>query len=326
MLLLADVAPVPAAPVCAVREDARAAIQRLRETMESSRFIAYQPTELKVIEGRLTRASAESIRADLVMLRPWFDGLITYGVLNGAERIPDIAAELGYRAVIVGMWNPGAEQEVANVLAAADRNPDLVVGIGLGNEMVLGGRAEWRDLERFLRDVQNRAPYLPLAVTETFARFLDDPEARGTLELMDFMLVNVHPVFEPWFAHSEAPDRVRFVLNVTERLADLFCGPILVKETGVPTGPAELGYSPEAQRDFYRALEAALPPARRRAFAYFSAFDAPWRVHDFHPMPGHHPEEAFWGLFSDTREPKAVMQGLRPLAAPAVSGAATAAQ
>ena len=324
LVLLPGAAAVPAAPVCAVHERARPALTRLRDVMADGRFVAFQPTALQVIDGRLTRASDHSIRADLAVLRPWFDGLVTYGVLNGAERIPDIAAELGYRAVIVGIWDPAVEREVANALAAADRNPGLVVGVGLGNEMVLGGRADWPDLERLLRRVRQLAPHLPLAVTETFASFLDDSSARGTLELMDFMLANVHPVFEPWFGGSGAPDRARFVVAVTERLAAAFCGPILVKETGVPTGPPELGYSPEQQRDFYRALETAFPPERQRAFAYFSAFDAPWRVHDFHPVPGWHPEEAFWGMFSDGRAPKPVMRGLPRLAAPDVAGAPAA--
>ena len=81
----------------------------------------------------------------------------------------------------------------------------------------------------------------------------------------------------------------------------------------MPTGPAALGYTQAMQRDFYRALEGRLPPARGRAFAYFAAFDAPWRVKDFNPVPGTHPEEAFWGLYTDGRAPKPVVEGLAPL-------------
>ncbi len=44
-----------------------------------------------------------------------------------------------------------------------------------------------------------------------------------------------------------------------------------------------------------------------RAFAYFAAFDAPWRVDDNHPVPGYHPEEAHWGLYDDRRKPKQVV-------------------
>jgi hypothetical protein len=41
-----------------------------------------------------------------------------------------------------------------------------------------------------------------------------------------------------------------------------------------------------------------------RAFAYFAAFDAPWRVND---EPGHQPEEAHWGLYDELRRAKPVI-------------------
>jgi exo-beta-1,3-glucanase (GH17 family) len=273
--------PVGADPVCALRPEAEGRLARLHEAMELGRFVAYQPTSLQVVGGRLTQADDASIRADLETLRPHFDSLITYGASNGAERIPEIAQSLGYRAVIVGVWEPDRAEEIANALAAARRFPDLVVGLSLGNEMVLGKRADWTALAAFVEETRRQAPDLPLTVTEPFAQFLDEPAAAGVLAQADFMLVNIHPVFEPWFRDAKAPHWADFVARVADRLAGVYCGPILVKETGVPTGPPSLGYSEAMQRDFYRALEGSLPPTARRAFAHFSAFDAPWRVADF---------------------------------------------
>jgi hypothetical protein len=40
----------------------------------------------------VTSADPESIRADLTVLRPRFDSLITYDAIHGAESIPAIAA------------------------------------------------------------------------------------------------------------------------------------------------------------------------------------------------------------------------------------------
>lgn len=80
-------------------------LTRLTSAMAQGRFITYQPTELKVIDGKLTTASADSIRADLKVLRPNFDSLITYGAQGGAEHIPELAAEQGFRAVIMGVWD-----------------------------------------------------------------------------------------------------------------------------------------------------------------------------------------------------------------------------
>jgi exo-beta-1,3-glucanase (GH17 family) len=144
-----------------------------------------------------------------------------------------------------------------------------------------------------------------LSTTEPFHLFLTDA-AVPIFAKADFLLANVHPVFQPWFANASAATAAQFVVNVVDLLAAAYCGPILVKETGVPTAPTEAGFSEARQAMFYRELRERFPATATRAFAYFSAFDAPWRVADAHPVPGHHPEEAHWGLFDEVRRPKPV--------------------
>ena len=288
----------------------RVDLGRLAEAMAKGRFVSYQPTSLKLIAEKLTQADEASIRADLMVLRPYFDGLITYGALNGAERVPDVAASLGFRAVIVGVWNPADETELANAVAAWKRHPELVVGLSLGNEIVFARRGGWPDLARFIKATRLRAPSLPLSTTEPFAEFLDQPGAKPVLADIDFLLANVHPVFQPWFRSAPPFNWADFVVRVSGRLEAIFCGPILVKETGVPTGPADLGFSEEKQRAFYRELEKQMLPTRTLAFSYFAAFDAPWLADAPNPVPGPHPEEAFWGLFTQARDAKIVVKHL----------------
>lgn len=299
-----------AAPGCEPREKAEPPLLRLQEVMATGRFLAYQPTALKVYDGHLTGADEASIEADLKVLRPWFDGLITYGALAGAERVPDVAAKLGFRAVILGVWDPANEEELGNALAAAKRHPELVVGLSLGNEILLGKRGDWAGLSAALKKTRSRLPGLPLTLTEPFAEYLDDPGAAPVLAQTDFMLVNIHPIFEKWFASAPPANWASFVVKVTERLEAAYCRPILIKETGVPTGPASLGFDEKKQADFYAELMRQLPPSRNRAFAWFVGFDAPWRVHDFNPVAGPHPEEAHWGLFTEDRRPKPVIKAL----------------
>lgn len=286
----------------------------LKDVMATGRFVAYQPTALKAVNGVLSQADDASIRADLAVLRPWFDGLITYGARNGNERVPDVAATLGYRAVVQGVWDPRDASETANAIAAWQRNPHIVAGLSLGNEIVFGNRGTWNDLLSWLTDVRARAPGLPLAVSEPFAEYTDHPEARAVLAATDFMLVNIHPVFEPWFRSGTADNWTDFVVRVVARLEAIYRRPILVKETGIPTGPASAGFNAIIQRDFYALLAKRLKPSRRRAFAYFTAFDEPWRTGDFNPIPGAHPEEAYWGLFDTARRPKPAMAEIAPLA------------
>jgi exo-beta-1,3-glucanase (GH17 family) len=284
--------------------------------MAQGRFIAYEPTSLRVIDGRVSDADADSIRADLTRLRERFDGLITYDAIHGAQQIPAIAAALKFRALIIGVWDPADAAQLDAALEATQRFPDLVVGISLGNEVLFSHRSDPARLLALIARVRARAPAVALSTSEPFHVY-DDPAAAAVLAQLDFLLLNVHPVFQPWF--REAPDSAaaQFVVNVLAKLSPHACGPMLVKETGVPTAPESAGFSEARQAGFYRELRRVLPPGRTQTFAYFAAYDAPWRAYDATGVlgtPAVHPEEAHWGLYDEARRPKAAARELPPLA------------
>ena len=282
-------------------------LRRLTHAMANLRFVSYQPTANRVANGKVSDADEASIRADLATLRPFFDALVTYSSRNGADRVADVAVALGFRAVVMGIWDPFDQSEVDNALAAAKRNGAIVVGLSVGNEMVFSKRADWRDISTALRLIRERAPTLPLSTSEPFAKYLDEPQSKLALAQMDFMLVNIHPIFESWFRSGSAQNWTRFVASVLARLENAFAGPVLVKETGVPSGPRTAGFDEGMQHDFWRALESRVKQSKRHAFSYFTAFDSPWRAYDATPDPGSHLEEAHWGLFTAQRTPKLVM-------------------
>lgn len=285
---------------------------RLRQALATDRFITYEPTAIKVIGGQVTSADAASIRADLTVLRPHFDALITYDAVHGAQQIPAIAAALGYRALIIGVWNPFDDTETQAALTAARRYPQLVAGVSLGNELLFGRRTDAAALAARLAALHARQPQLPLTTSEPFHMYTESAGA-PVLGQLDFLLPNVHPVFQPWFRGATAATSAQFVVNVVDTLAARFCGPVLVKETGVPTAPPGGSFSEAAQAAFYAELRRRFPAAPERAFAYFAAFDAPWRALDVTPVGPAHPEEAFWGLYDAQRRPKSAAQQLPPL-------------
>ena len=301
---------------CPQRAAVAPGLVRLRAALAHGRIVAYEPTALRVVNGQVTSADTASIRADLAALRPRFDALITYDAMHGAEQIPALAAALHYRALIIGIWDPFDEAQQAAAVRAAREFPQLVVGISLGNEVLFSHRAEPAALAAQLARVRARAPQVPLSTTEPFHIFLQ-PAVAPLLRELDFVLANVHPVFQPWF--KDAPDHAaaQFVVNVLAQLAPQACGPVLVKETGEPSAPATAGFTPARQAAFYRELRQLLPPGAERAFAYFSAFDAPWRAYDATGVPGAapgvHEEEAHWGLYDEARHPKAAARELPPL-------------
>jgi exo-beta-1,3-glucanase (GH17 family) len=305
-----------AAAECRNGPAALPAVARLRAAMAQGRFIAYQPTSLQVTDGRVTDADVDSIRADLAQLRERFDALITYDAIHGAEQIPAIAARLKFRALIIGVWDPADAGQLDAALEAARRFPQLVVGISLGNETLFAHRSDPVRLLSLIAQVRARAPAVALSTSEPFHVY-DESAAAAVLAQLDFLLLNVHPVFQPWFRAAPEGAAAQFVVNVLAKLAPLACGPLLVKETGVPTAPESAGFSEARQAAFYRELRRLLPPGRTQAFGYFAAYDAPWRAYDATGVPGVpavHPEEAHWGLYDVARRPKQAARELSSLA------------
>jgi exo-beta-1,3-glucanase (GH17 family) len=315
-VLARGVSPVSAAPLCAHEAPAAPVLGQLRVTLARGRFVAYQPTSLQVADGHFSSADPDSIRADLRLLREHFNALVTYDAVHGAQAIPAIAAALKFRALIIGVWNPFDPAELDAALSAARAFPHLVVGLSLGNEMIFSHRADAARLAAALSAVRAQLPRLPLSTTEPFHIYETAP-AGQLLAQLDFMLANVHPVFQPWFREATDATAAQFVVNVADQLAQIYCGPILIKETGVPTAPAAAGFSELRQASFYKELRSRLPPTPARAFAYFVAFDAPWRAQDATGVPGaaagRHPEEAYWGLYDAARHGKPALQELPPL-------------
>ena len=297
--------------ICAGNQAVAPALTHLRAAMAHGRWVDYQPTALQMLYGHPTQADPDSIRADLKVLRPRFDALITYTAVNGAEAIPRIAAELGFHALIIGVWNPFNPAELNAALTAAQKNQAIVVGLSLGNEMLFFHQHKPEELVKLLDDLHARAPWLALSTTEPFHEF-GLPELHPVLQRMDFLLANVHPVFQPWFRTASNATSVQFVLNVTAQLAQQYCGPVLVKETGVPTAPTPVGYTELRQKEFYTELAHHFPGSQERAFAYFEAFDAPWRLKDYAQGKAPAEEEAHWGLYDERRQPKAVVASIKP--------------
>jgi exo-beta-1,3-glucanase (GH17 family) len=206
------------------------------------------------------------------------------------------------------VWDPRDERQIEAAIDAVHHFPRLVAGISLGNELLFSRRMQTAQLARRIAQLRRRLSATPLSTTEPFHVY-HDAAAAELLGELDFLLANVHPVFQPWFRNADDATAAQFVVNVMTELAPLSCGPILAKETGVPTAPPSAGFSAARQASFYRALRERVPPSLTRAFAYFAAFDAPWRAFDALAVPGAtpgvHPEEAHWGLYDAQRVPKA---------------------
>jgi exo-beta-1,3-glucanase (GH17 family) len=294
----------------ATHADAADKITRLRADLREVRFVAYTPTDFSVVNGQTRPASAARIGQDLARLHSDFQGLITYSCANGVEQVPAVAARLGYRALILGVWDPTSKTEVDTAVALARRYPNLVVGISLGNETLLAKRLPWPVLRSALEQLRVALPEVAVTTSEPFYYYLLD-DTPGFLDAQDFLLPSIHPLYQPWFKGSTVETDVNFVVEVLGKLAARTDKPILVKETGLPSGPQGSGFTPEHQAQFWRLLSARVSADDKHAIAYFEAFDQPWKAENARAEFGLHPEEGYWGLYDAQGRSKPVLRTLR---------------
>lgn len=285
---------------------------RLEQALAKGRWVAYTPRSYASRGDVVTPATAEGIRQDLAIVRRDFDSLITYACTDGLEQVPALAAKAGFAHVIVGIWKPGDPAERQKALEAAKAFPSLVVGIAIGNEGIFGKRYSAGDLESALAWLRAKAPGVALTSSEPFFLYLK-PESQGWVQALDFLLPNVHPLWEPWFKGSPLSAQIAFVPNAVGLLRQRWAKPVLVKETGLPSGPAAAGFSADTQAAFWQGLWKALPPSPQTAVAAFEAFDAPWKPAELQAQFGGTlpEEEAFWGFYDAAGRPKPVIEAWR---------------
>lgn len=270
---------------------------QITRVLAEETFIAYVPRSFSTLHGAVQPATVAGIREDLRLLRPHFSGLITYGLDNGQEAIPGLAVAAGFRAILIGVWNPADRGELDRAIALAKRHPRHVVGLVLGNEGLFWKRYRADDLRSAAAYVRARLPDIALGSSEPFAVYLDSPDAAALLD-MDLLLPNIHPRFESWFRADNTGQAVDFVVQVLARLHALTPRPVLIKETGLPSAPETQGFTEARQAEFWRLLVQRIPRGPTQNLAGFEAFDAPWKPRELEDEFGRlEPSEAHWGLF-----------------------------
>ena len=266
-------------------------------------LIAFNPSRYDPRTPPAGAYPADELRADLTALRPAFDGLVLYGF--DATLTPGIleqAASLGYRAVLLGIWDPKSEAETAGVADLVRRYRDrLALAVCVGNEGINDDRYTIEDLGH-ARDNLRRLTGTGAAVPVTTSEPAGDYGWPPLRQLGDFLAPNIHPAIDQEALSPQAA--VAWVRGRAMAIAEIAGKPVLVKETGVPNGGGA-PHSPERQRAFWGEWLAQGRPARSGRphslisfAAAFEAFDAPWKATQLG-----NPMEAHWGLMTAERQP-----------------------
>jgi exo-beta-1,3-glucanase (GH17 family) len=293
----------PIAPVLGQEADKRFPLFAYLTGEPTPLMMTYTPSQLdprQEVNQRLLKTS--SIRADLVALRPTFDGLILYGYHEACTpRILAVAKDLKFRAVILAIWDPKSAAETDGVAALAKMHEnDFALGILLGNEGITFKRYEFEDVTIAADRLRKKLPKtIPLSTSEPLVGY----KSEAMVGFGDFLAPNIHPVFDR--PALDAESAAAWARKETLALATRAKRPVLLKETGFPHA-GKAGYSPASQRTFWQAYlkpgliarPADLPSAWAFHGIAFDAFDLPWKSIDSKLEI-----ERSWGLFSNKREP-----------------------
>src|SRR5260370_41441931 len=95
-----------------------------------------------------------------------FDGLITYGAT--LPKVVDVAQQEGFRAVLLGVWDPASQEELR--LAKASASNAIVVGMIVGNEGLMFARYSADTLHIAMEQVRKETGK-PVSTTEVVEYF-----------------------------------------------------------------------------------------------------------------------------------------------------------
>lgn len=281
--------------------DVRNPLFRWLTSSPSPTLVTYTPSQLDprqpANQGRL---QTSSIRADLEALRPAFDGLVLYGYHESCTpRIVAVAHSLGFRGVILGIWDPKSTSEIDGVAdLAMQYEAKLPVGILVGNEGLTFKRYEEEDLKIAEARLRGRlVATIPLSTSEPLGGY----ERTFVREFGDFLMPNIHPVFDrEQLGPVEAADWAR---GEAVRLQKETRKPVILKETGFPHA-GKPRYTEGSQRGFWESyLKPGLvirngPGQWTFTGVAFEAFDLPWKSEESKLEI-----EKSWGLMSAARVP-----------------------
>ena len=269
------------------------------ETLRSISFAPFHRGQSPLIQVYPSPAEIES---DLKLLSGKVRSVRTYTSLEGMEIVPRLAARydlkvthsawLGTRAVINA-------QEISALIDAANRYPDAVERVIVGNEVLLRKDLTQRELINYIRAVRS-AVKQPVSYADVWERWIDNP---SLADEVDFITVHILPY---WEDHPVGVGRAReHIAAVYDIVKARFPNkPILIGETGWPTDGRMRNDAAPGLVEHARFVATFLDLAREKGFDYnlIEAFDQPWKS-IFEGTVG-----KSWGTYNSDRTPKYVSE------------------
>src|SRR3974390_1277558 len=240
-----------------------------------------------------TRISAAQIEDDLSRLSQISDCVRVYSTAYGLDQIAGLAAKRGMK-VLQGLWLSSDplknRQEVANAVAIANRYPDTVRAVIVGNEVLLRGEMTAANLADTIRAVKAQVK-VPGTYADVWEYWLRN---RDVASAVDFVTIHILPYWEdiPVAARHAAAH----VASIRQQVAEALPGKGVVRGArgGPRAGRMREGALPSPANQA-RVIQDVLAFATRAQFKVnvIESFDAPWKRVFEGTVRGH------WGLLDD---------------------------
>ena len=244
----------------------------------------------------------ERIDADLELLAKYFSCVRTYS-MTGMAMLPELARKHGLK-VMLGAWvstDPVAtQQEIDLLIAAANRYPDIVQSVIVGNEALLRKEISGKNLAVLIEQV-NRQVTQPVTYADVWEFWEKHPEVAP---VVDFITIHLLPYWEDDPAGIDAA--IAKVTKVREHYEQLFAPkPIFIGETGWPSEGRQRETALPSRINEAKFMRDFVALAEQRGWQYnlIEAFDQPWKRANEGAVGG------YWGLFDADRNDKSILAG-----------------
>ena len=230
----------------------------------------------------------EQIRQKIEIIRPYTNWIRTFSCTEGNELIPRIAKEYGLKTM-VGAWlgeNQAInEEEIANVIQIAKAGyADLVA---VGNEVLYREDLTEEELLKFIIQVKNELPGIPVGYVDAYYEFCNRP---AVTEACDIIFANCYPFWEG--CHIDYS--LLYMKDMYHRALNAGNGKkVIITETGWPNRGTAFE---DAEASFNNAIRYFINAQNWSKednidMFYFSSFDEMWKI------GGEGDVGAYWGLW-----------------------------
>lgn len=257
-------------------------------------------------QSPLTKAypTAEQVTEDLQSLKGITRGIRTYTSREGLEVVPPEAAKLGIN-VMQGIWlGPERDindKEVAAAIELANKYPDAIKSLVVGNEVLLRKDLPVDELIGYIRKVK-AAVKQPVTYADVWEFWLRFPQL---LAEVDFITVHFLPYWEdlPIAASHSMPHIMEVYHEVKTRLPGK---PITIGEVGWPSEGRSRRDAIPSRTEAAGFIADFMQVAKKEGLSYnlVEAFDQPWKVKLEGTVGG------AWGVLNELRQPKFEVGGL----------------